>query len=51
MLMGAQEKKNTRLTRISIRLVFFLLASFLLLLKDVMVFVENFERKAQQTLK
>ena len=50
MLIGAQEKKNTRLTRISIRLVFFLLASFLLLLDVAMVVVENLERNAEQTL-
>ena len=35
MLMGAQEMKKTQLTRINVRFVFLVLATFLALLKDV----------------
>ena len=50
MLIGAHDRKNTRLTRISIKLVFFLLANFLLLLLVFMPAIDSLAVKAQQTL-
>ena len=51
MLMGAQDIKNTRLTMISIKLVFFFLASFLVLLLVLMPVLDILAVNAQQTLK
>ena len=50
MLMGAQDRKNTRLTMISIKLVFFLLANFLLLFLVFITAMDSLAVKAQQTL-
>ena len=49
MLMGAQDMKNTRLTNISIMLVFFFLANFLALrlLENV---IDELGVKTEQTL-
>ena len=50
MLIGAQDMKKTRLTMIIIKLVFRLLASFLLLLLVLMAGMDCLAENAQQTL-
>ena len=50
MLIGAQDMKKTRLTMISIKLVFLLLASFLVFLLVLVLGMECLAEKAQQTL-
>ena len=50
MFIGAQDRKDTRLTVISIKLVFFLLASFLVFLLVSMPAMGPLTGKAEQTL-
>ena len=50
MFIGAQDMKNTKLTMISIKLVFLLLASFLVFLFVLMPGMDCLAEKAQQTL-
>lgn len=50
MLIGAQDMKNTKLTMISIKFVFLLLAIFLVFLLVLLPWLGCLAEKAQQTL-